>query len=82
MALTRYAPNRDDAIKLMQFLVSEETQKIYAEANYEFPVLAGIDLSPLLKPYEGFKSDEIPLINFIKYLKDASILVDQVGFDE
>ena len=82
MALTKYAPDRDDAIKLMQFLVSEETQKIYAEVNHEFPVLAGIDLSPLLKPYEGFKSDEIPLIDFIKYLKDASILVDQVGFDE
>ena len=73
MALTKYAPNRYDAIKLMSFLVDEEAQRIYAEVNYEFPVRAGVDLSQLLKPYEGFKSDEIPLIDFIKYRKDASI---------
>lgn len=53
MALTKYAPNRDDAIKLMRFLVGEEAQKIYAEVNYEFPVRAGVDLSPLLEPYEA-----------------------------
>ena len=41
----------------MRFLVGEEAQKIYVEVNYEFPVRAGVDLSPLLKPYEGFKSD-------------------------
>ena len=61
MILSKYAPNRDDAIKLMRFLVGEEAQKIYAEVNYEFPVRAGVDLSPLLKPYEGFKSDEIQM---------------------
>ena len=66
----------------MRFLVGEEAQKIYAEVNYEFPVSAGVDLSPFLKPYEGFKSDEIPLIDFIKYRKVTSILVDQVGFDD
>ena len=82
MALTKYAPNRDDAIKLMRFLVGEEAQKIYAEVNYEFPVRAGVDLSLLLKPYAGFKSDEISLIDFIKSRKDDSILVDQIGFDE
>ena len=82
MALTKYAPNRDDAIKLIRVLVGEEAQKIYVEVNYEFPVRAGVDLSPLLKLYEGFKSDEISLTDFIKYRKDASILVDQAVFDE
>ena len=53
MALTKYAPNRDDAIKLIRVLVGEEAQKIYAEVNYEFPVRAGVDLSPLLEPYEA-----------------------------
>ena len=41
MAITKYAPNREDAIKLMRFLVSEDAQKIYAEVNYEFPVRKG-----------------------------------------
>ena len=81
-APTKYAPNQADAIKLMRFLVSEEAQKIYAEVNYEFPVRTGVDLSPLLKPYEGFISDNISLVDFIQYRRDASILVDQVEFDE
>ena len=82
MAITKYAPNREDAIKLMRFLVSEDAQKIYAEVNYEFPVRKGVALSPLLKPYEGFISDNISLVDFIQYRRDASILVDQVEFDE
>ncbi len=82
MALTKYAPNQEDAIKLMRFLMSEEAQKIYAEVNYEFPVRQGVALSPLLKPYEGFNSDNISLVDFIQYRREASILVDQVGFDE
>ena len=82
MAITKYAPNREDAIKLMRFLVSEDAQKIYAEVNYEFPGRKGVALSPLLKPYEGFISDNISLVDFIQYRRDASILVDQVEFDE
>ncbi len=72
MILTKYAPNRDDAIKLMRFLVGEEAQKIYAEVNYEFPVRAGVDLSPLLKLYEAsnqMRYRSLILLNIEKMLQ-------------
>ena len=72
MILTKYAPNRDDAIKLMRFLVVEEAQKIYAEVNYEFPVRAGVDLSPLLKLYEAsnqMRYRSLILLNIEKMLQ-------------
>ena len=72
MAQTKYAPNRDDAIKLMRFLVGEEAQKIYAKVNYEFPVRAAVDLSPLLKPYEAsnqMRYRSLILLNIEKMLQ-------------
>ena len=45
MALSKYAPNQEDAIQLVHFLVSDEAQKIYTEVNYEFPVRTNVDLS-------------------------------------
>ena len=45
MALSKQAPNQEDAIQLVHFLVSDEAQKIYTEVNYEFPVRTRVDLS-------------------------------------
>ena len=38
MALAKHAPNKANALKLMEFLASDEAQKIYATANNEYPV--------------------------------------------
>ena len=38
MALAKHAPNKANALKLMEFLASEDAQKIYATANNEYPV--------------------------------------------
>jgi len=81
-ALAKHAPNKDAAIKLIEFLTSEQAQKMYAEVNYEFPVRPGIEWSPLLKQYMGeFKADEINLGDVVKHRAAASRMVDRVGFD-
>jgi len=81
-ALAKHAPNRDAAIKLIEFLTSEKAQKMYAEVNYEFPVRPGIEWSPLLKEYMGdFKADKVNLGDVVKHRAAASRLVDRVGFD-
>ncbi|MCX8507621.1 MAG: extracellular solute-binding protein, partial [Rhodobacteraceae bacterium] len=43
MAMTKAAPHKEAALKLMEFLSSDEAQKIYAETNHEFPVKPGVD---------------------------------------
>ncbi|BBM00100.1 iron ABC transporter substrate-binding protein [Microbulbifer sp. GL-2] len=52
-ALTKHAPNRDNAIKLLEFLSGVDAQYVYAEKNYEFPVRPGTPRSKLIKEYMG-----------------------------
>ena len=50
-ALAKNAPNRDNAVKLIQFLSSHEAQQIYAEKNFEYPVEPGLEPSEIVKSF-------------------------------
>ncbi|MDB5555496.1 MAG: iron transporter substrate-binding protein [Rhizobium sp.] len=82
MAMARYAPNKDNALKLMQFLSEGEAQKIYAEQVYEYPVLPGAEPSAIVKGFGAIKPDTLPLTEIAKNRKQASELVDKVGLNE
>lgn len=82
MAMAKNAPNRDNALKLMQFLSEGEAQKIYAEQVYEYPVLPGAEPSAVVKGFGEIKPDPLPLIEVARNRKQASELVDKVGFNE
>lgn len=81
MLLAKYAPNKDNAVKLMEFLSSGEAQKIYAEANHEYPVLDGVEASKLVQSWGAFKADSLSLNKVADARKKASELVDIVDFD-
>jgi iron(III) transport system substrate-binding protein len=80
--LAKYAPHKDNAVKLVEFLASDEGQQVYAEANNEYPVKDGIPWSPLVKSWGDFKPDPISLTDVAALRKAASELVDKVEFDE
>ncbi|WP_337181536.1 Fe(3+) ABC transporter substrate-binding protein [Shinella sp.] len=80
-AIARHAPNKDEAVKLLEYLVSDEAQKIYAEANYEYPVKAGVASDPIVASFGELKIDSKPLSEIVGHRKQASELVDKVGFD-
>ncbi|NYT77416.1 Fe(3+) ABC transporter substrate-binding protein [Alcaligenaceae bacterium] len=80
-ALAKHAPHRDDAIKLLEYLVSEKAQSMYAMANYEYPVKAGVKLDPVVASFGELVIDPLPLTEIAKHRKQASELVDKVGFN-
>ncbi|EXL09604.1 Fe(3+) ABC transporter substrate-binding protein [Aquamicrobium defluvii] len=80
-AVAKHAPNREEAVKLLEYLVSDEAQKIYAEANYEYPVKAGVAADPIIAELGELKIDSKPLTEIVANRKAASELVDKVGFD-
>lgn len=80
-AVAKHAPNKENAVRLLEFLVSDEAQKIYGEANYEYPVKPGVALDPIVASFGELKVDSLPLADFVKNRKAASELVDNVGFD-
>lgn len=80
-AIAKNAPNKDDAVKLLEFLVSDEAQAIYANANYEYPVKAGVPADPIIAALGDLSVDPTPLTEISANRKTASMLVDEVGFD-
>jgi iron(III) transport system substrate-binding protein len=80
--VAKYAPHKDNAVKLLEFLASDKGQEMYAEVNNEYPVKEGIPWSPLVKSWGDFKPDPISLNEIAALRKKASELVDKVGFDE
>ena len=79
--VARNAPNRDEAIKLLEYLVSDEAQALYAKIDYEYPVKAGATIDPLLASLGTLTFDPTPLVEIARNRKAASLLVDKVGFD-
>jgi len=82
-SVAKHAPQRANAVKLLEFLVSEPAQRMYAQANYEYPVRKGVPLDPIIGQAIGeLKVDPLPLTEIAKHRKQASALVDKVGFDK
>jgi len=82
-ALAKNAPNRAEAVKLLEYLVSEAEQTLYARANYEYPVRAGVALDPIIASFGTLKVDSLPLTEISRPLRQqASQLADKVGFDQ
>lgn len=82
MAMTRHAPNRDNAVKLMEFLASDSAQQMYAETNGEYPVNEAIPLSGYLESLGSFKRDTLNLEEVANLRAEASKMVDRVAYDE
>jgi iron(III) transport system substrate-binding protein len=82
-SVAKNAPQRANAVKLLEFLVSEPAQALYAQTNYEYPVRKGVALDPIIGQSIGeLKVDPLPLTEIARYRKQASALVDKVGFDQ
>jgi len=80
-SLTTGAPNREDAIRLLEFMSSDTAQSIYAETNYEYPVKMDVEWSALVQSWGEFKGDTLSLAEIAKHRADAVKLADQVGYD-
>ncbi len=80
-ALARNAPNRDSAVKLLEFLVSADAQHEYASTNYEYPVRAGARIDPLIEALGPLTPDSLPLGRIAEHRKAASLLAERIGFD-
>lgn len=81
IAMTKAAPDKEAALKLMEFLVSDEAQKIYAETNHEFPLKAGVEPSEIVRSWGEFTPDTLSLTEVAKLRPAALKLMEEVNFD-
>lgn len=81
-ALAKHAPHAGEARKLVEFLLSSDGQKIYAEQNFEYPVSLTAVVDPVIAALGPLKPDSIPLAELARHQKAASRIFDKVGFDQ
>jgi iron(III) transport system substrate-binding protein len=81
IAMTKAAPNRDAALRFMEWLSSDEAQAIYAETNHEFPVKPGVRKSDLVQSWGDFTPDGVSLAELAKLRPVALRLMEEVNFD-
>jgi iron(III) transport system substrate-binding protein len=80
-SIAKHAPNKANAVKLLEYLVSNDAQALYAQANFEYPVRPSAKSDPIIESLGPLKTDTIDLRAVAKARKTASELVDKVGFD-
>lgn len=72
--------NPDGALKLMEWLSSDEAQGLYASSDKEYPVKVGIDESELLRSWGPFKQDSISVQKFGELQTQAIQMMDKAGY--
>ena len=81
VAMTRSAPNKEAALKMMEFLTSPQAQEIYAKANYEYPIAEGTKADALVQGWGEFTADDVNLMTLAGNRDAALKLVETVDFD-
>ena len=76
-----HAPNKAGATAFLEFLISKQAQSLYARVNFEYPVRAGVQLDAIAQSFGPLKADPTSLTEIAKHRKEASLLVDRLGFD-
>jgi iron(III) transport system substrate-binding protein len=79
-AVTKSAKNKPHAIRLLEFLVGEEAQKIYASVGYEYPVRRGVERGSVVAGMGRFKMDNLSLDNLGRHNAEAVRIFDRVGW--
>lgn len=80
IGVTRSANNVDEAVRLIEFLVSDESQAYYASSNYEYPVKENVEWSDTLEEWGEFKADSVNLSVLGENNADAVKLMDRAGW--
>ncbi len=75
-----HAPNRENAIKFMEYLASDSAQQYFSAGNDEFPAVATVSISESVEALGSFKADEIDLSAVAKNVPMAQKIFNEAGW--
>ena len=78
--ILKYSPNKDNAEKFLEFLLSEQAQTHIVNNSFEYPVIDTISPHPIIESFGEFKMDKTSVVNFGKFNPDAVKLMDRAGW--
>ena len=82
VAMAKHSKNPENALALIQFLTSDEAQRIYAEVNHEYPVDPAVPVSGVVASWGSPDRDSLSLSAIAGQSPEALRIVDEIGFDE
>jgi iron(III) transport system substrate-binding protein len=75
------APNKDAAVKFLEYLTSDEAQRYFADGNNEWPVVKSVRVAnPALEKMGDFKADTLPVNSVAMYRAKAQMIFDRAGY--
>ena len=80
IGLTQHAPHKETAVRFIEWMVSDKAQSMLANMNFEYPVVASVETSELVKNWGTFKSDDINLSEAGRLQSQAVRLMDRAGY--
>ena len=78
--MTKNAPNKENAMKLLEYLTSVEAQNTYVNNSYEYPANPMVMPSKLVQSWGSFKRDTLDLNALGIYREDAIKVFDKTGW--
>lgn len=79
--VAKHAPNRENAIRFIEYLTSVPVQSVFASANYEYPVNPAAQPSELLASWGSFNEDQLSLATLGELNKQAVLTFDEAGWE-
>lgn len=81
VGVLKHAPNRDAAIKFLEYLTSEDAQRYFADGNNEWPVVQGVKVdNPALTSFGEIKYDSLNVSALGRNQPTAQKIYDRVGW--
>lgn len=72
-----HAPNKDNAVKFLEYLASDQAQQYFSAGNDEYPAVPGVGLAPSVAQLGIFRPDAIELSDIADNISAAlNILAD------
>ena len=78
--VAKYSKNKNEAVALLEFLSKAQSQKMYGEINFEYPVNPSVETTEELKSWGSFKSESLPIISIAQKAYEAQKIIDRVGW--
>ena len=79
--MLKTAPNKDFAIKFLEYLAGDDAQRYFADGNNEWPAVASVAVkNPALEAMGKFKADTLPVATLAKNAVAAQRIYDRAGW--
>jgi len=79
--IAAHAPNKDNAVKFLEYLASDQAQQYFSAGNDEYPAVPGVGLSPSIAALGLFKPDDVSLSDVAGNIPEAQKIFNQVGWE-